>query len=139
FEYLAKRRRPDDAVYIPYDTVQALLYYGPRTGLDPASVTPGTCHRGDLSAYLREIDRYRGRPRVWVVFAHTVTDTMEQPTMRAYLSTIGRRLEGISVPTVESTPFDMRTELYDLSDPARLAAATADTFPLPPGDPALAR
>ncbi|HEY1250647.1 MAG TPA: glycosyltransferase family 39 protein [Thermoanaerobaculia bacterium] len=131
FQYLAKRRRPDDAIFIPYDTIRALRYYGPRTGLDPASVTPGQCHRGDLSAYLREIDRYRGRPRVWVVFAQTVPDTMEQPAMRGYLQTIGRRREGLTVPTLDSTAFDMRTELYDLSDPARLAASTADSYPLP--------
>jgi hypothetical protein len=131
FEYVERRRRPGDAVYIPYDTIRALLYYGPRTGLDPASVQPGACHRGDLSAYLREIDRYRGQPRVWVIFAQTVPATMEQPTMRGYLGTIGRRREGLSVQTVESTAFDMRAELYDLSDPARLAASTADSFPLP--------
>jgi hypothetical protein len=132
FEYVQRRRRPGDAIFIPYDTIRALRYYGPRTGLDPASVSPGACHRGDLSAYLREIDRYRGQPRVWVIFAQTVPDSMEQPTMRGYLGTIGRRREGLTVPTIESTAFDMRAELYDLSDPVRLAASTADAFPLPP-------
>ncbi|HEY2797494.1 MAG TPA: glycosyltransferase family 39 protein [Thermoanaerobaculia bacterium] len=131
FEYVQRRRRTGDAIYIPYDTIRALRYYGPRTGLDPASVTPGKCHRGDLSAYLREIDQYRGRPRVWVIFAQTVPATMEQPTMRAYLGAIGHRREGITVPTLESAAFDMRAELYDLSDPERLAASTADAFPLP--------
>jgi hypothetical protein len=134
FEYLEKRRRPGDAVYIPYDTIRALHYYGPRTGLDPASVMEGACHRGDLAGYLREIDHFRGRPRVWVIFAQTTPETMEQPTMRDYLQTIGRRREGLTVPTVESSAFDMRTELYDLSDPARLAASMADAFPLPPFD-----
>jgi hypothetical protein len=66
-----------------------------------------------------------------VIFAQTVPATMEQPTMRGYLGTIGRRREGLTVQTVESTAFDMRAELYDLSDPARLAASTADSFPLP--------
>src|SRR5262249_36242257 len=141
FEYLAKRRRPGDAIYIPYDTIRALKYYGPRTGLDPSSVTPGTCHRGDLAAYLREIDRYRGQPRVWVVFAHNLPETLEQPTMRAYLRAIGRYREGIRVPTGDSAvpPGDMSTELFDLSDPERLASTSAETFPLPEINPLMVR
>ena len=139
FEYLEKRRRPGDAIYIPYDTIRALKYYGPRTGLDPSSVTPGKCHRGDLAAYLREIDRYRGRPRVWVVFAHNLAETMEQTTMRGYLRVIGRYREGIRVPTGESPQNDMSTELFDLSDPERLASTSAETFPLPEIDASMVR
>ena len=141
FEYLKKRRRPGDAIYIPYDTIRALKYYGPRTGLDPSTVQPGTCHRGDLAAYLREIDRYRGRPRVWVIFAHNLAETQEQPTMRSYLRAIGRYREGIRVPSGsgDSPQIDMSTELFDLSDPKRLASTTAASFPLPAIDPAMVR
>ncbi len=139
FQYLAKRRRPGDAIYIPYDTIRALRYYGPRTGLDPADVLQGKCHHGDLNAILQEIDHFRGRPRVWAIFGHSTLETHEQATMRGYLQTIGRRREGMSLPTVASAEFDMRTELYDLSDPERLASSTADTFPLPLVDPELVR
>lgn len=128
FEELARRRHPGDAVYVFYGAKPALRYYGPRTGLDPAGVTAGGCHRGDLAAYLREIDELRGRPRVWVMILQHQIPLREQQTIRAYCSTIGRRLESLSTP---ETGGESTLDLYDLSDPARLAAARADTFPLP--------
>ncbi len=80
---------------------------------------------------MRELDALRGRPRVWIVFAHAVSSLAEQPTIRGYLAQIGRRLD--TVEAVGST-----AELYDLSDPDRLGTAAADTFPLSEGDPDLA-
>ena len=59
--------------------------------------------------------------------------------MRSYLRAIGRRREGICVPTGDSPRSDMSTELFDLSDPERLASTTAETFPLPEIDPSMVR
>lgn len=137
FEQLARRRHPGDAIYVFYGAGQALNYYGPRAGIDPSEATAGGCHRGDLAGYLREIDRFRGRPRVWILIAHSQPRLEEQATIRAYCARIGRRREGMATP--EGDRESCTLELFDLSDPERLAATSADTFPLPPVDLKLAR
>jgi len=136
FHRLAQRRRPGDAIYVFYGANQALRYYGPRAGIDPSEFSVGGCHRGDLAAYLREVDEFRGRPRVWVLIAHSQPRLKEQETIRSYCSRIGHRLEGLEVPEEDR---ESSLELFDLSDPGLLASASADRFPLPPVDLGLAR
>jgi hypothetical protein len=135
FGQLARRRHPGDATYVFYGANQALRYYGPRAGIDPSEVTVGGCHRGDLSGYLHEIDQFRGRPRVWILIAHSQQKLKEQATIRAYCDRIGRRREGMATPEGDR---ESTLQLFDLSDPERLAATSADTFPLPPVDLKLA-
>ena len=127
---VAARWQDGDALYVYYGAERAVRFYGPQVGIDPARVTFGGCHRGDSREYLRELDRLRGRPRVWVVFAHASSSLAEQPTIRGYLERIGKRSEGFEAVGAAA-------ELYDLSQTARLQAATAESFPLPAGNPDL--
>jgi hypothetical protein len=126
---IAARRRPGDALYVYYGAERALRFYGPRVGIDPSEATFGGCHRGQPREYLLELDRFRGRPRVWIVFTHAVSG--EQPTMLGYLGSIGTRREGFEA--VGAT-----AELYDLSEPERLQTSTAETYPISEGNPELA-
>jgi hypothetical protein len=50
--------------------------------------------------------------------------------VRSYLSTIGVKRDSVSFPSL--TLGSVSIELYDLSDPTRLRATTADVFPVPP-------
>ena len=136
FEQLALRRQLGDAIYIFYGANQALRYYGPRSGIDPSQVTVGGCHRGDLAAYLREIDGFRGRSRVWILIAHSQPRLKEQETIRAYCDRIGHRRESMETPEEDRAS---SLELFDFSDSDPLAASSADTFPLPGIDLDLAR
>ncbi len=135
--YVAEHRRPEDAIYVYYGAEPAFRYYGPRYGLDRADAVVGGCHRSDPRAYLREIDAFRGRPRVWVIFAHDVPRLGEQAAILGYLGRIGVRRDAIDVP--DDGPSDTRAELYDLGIPEHLAAASAETFPLPELDEELAQ
>ena len=132
---LQRRRLAGDAVYVTYPTWQAIRYYGPRYGLGFDAVDVGTCYPSDLHAYLRELDRYRGR-RVWFLAAFA-TRWGERPAMRAYLDAIGVRRDTIEGPPTDRTgaittpvPGQVRppagADLYDLTDPDRLASTTAD-------------
>ena len=135
--WIAANRRPGDAVYVSHGAERALRFYGPRFGLPPEALTFGGCHRDDRRAYLRELDAFRGRDRVWAIFVHDVTSVGEQAAAFAYLDAIGVRRARREV--VESTGSPMVAALYDLSLPGRLASSSAGAFPLPEGDAALAR
>ncbi len=135
--YVAARRQPQDAIYVYYGAELAFRYYGPRSGLEPERAFIGACHRGEPRAYLREIDLFRGRPRLWVIFAHDVPSLGEEALILDYLRRIGIRREGITVP--EGDPYAVTAQLYDLSIPERLAGASSDTFPVPQPDEHLAR
>jgi hypothetical protein len=90
-----------------------------------------------MRAYLRELDQFRGRPRVWVVFAHSLPRLEEQPTLRSYLGSIGVRREAFE--PAGDDPFAVTAELYDLSLADRLETTSADVYPVPPSDEAFAR
>ena len=125
---LAALRREGDAVYVYYGARRAFEFYAPRTGVGSNGVILGHCHRPDPRSYLRELDALRSRSRVWIFFSHTVKELEERPLMDAYLHEIGRRRDVFKAPGAE-------LELYDLSDPALLSAASSDSFPVPVPDP----
>ena len=137
--YIQARRQPGDSVYVYYGGARAFQFYAARFGFSPGDATIGGCHRGDLRAYLHELDAFRGRPRVWVFFSHSLRRFQEQPTLEGYLNQIGVRRDSLSeqVHFLEgpaSVPsFDPRADLYDLSEAARLASGSAEDFLLPRG------
>jgi hypothetical protein len=123
-ERLAGRLRAGDAIYVYYGAARGFRFYAPRAGIDASRASTGECHRGDTRAYLRELDAFRGDPRLWVVIAHPTTHLREAPAIRGYLERIGILRERLAETGASA-------ELYDLSDPARLAAASADAYPVP--------
>ena len=125
---LARRWRAGDALYVYCSARHAIAFYGPRHGLDVW--TAHDCNYDNPRAYLREVDVFRGRGRVWffsMLFAR------EDATMvRAYLRAIGREEEiisGVSVAGEGARIIDVYR--YDLSDRAKLDATTAAEFPWP--------
>jgi hypothetical protein len=136
--YVRGRRQPGDGIYVYYGAALAVAFYGGRYGLGRGDYRVGGCHRGDRRRYLRELDTFRGRPRVWLLLSHAGAQSREADDILAYLDAIGTRVDGF---VFESRGPGRRLPpaaayLYDLSDGARLAAADADTFPLkgpPPG------
>jgi len=134
FAFLRQHRRPGDAVFVfPYE-IQAVERYGSEYGLAPDDYQVGACSREDRRAFLRDVDRYRGRPRVWLLAGSVPSMTADRRSVETYLSTIGVRKESIAIPSEQ--PLDpVGASLYDLSDPVRLASASAETFPLAPPGP----
>ncbi len=127
---VAARWRQGDALYVYYGAERALRYYGPRVGIAASEATFGGCHRAEPREYLRELDQFRGHPRVWIVFAHAASSLAELPNIRGYLGSIGSRSEGFEAVGASA-------ELYDLSVPGLLQRATAETYPLSSGNSTL--
>jgi hypothetical protein len=128
--YLRDHRQPDDSVHVFPLTRIGMLYYGPRYGLEPGDWTTSICDRTDTRAYLRDVDRYRGTPRLWLLSGSPRPFRVARPTVQRYLSAIGVKRDSLVLPSAIFGSVSL--ELYDLSDPARLRAANAETFPAPP-------
>ncbi len=107
-----------------------LLFYGPRYGLEPKDWTSGICDRSETRVYIRDVDRYRGVSRLWVLSSGARPYRVARAAVRGYLSTIGVKRDSLILP---SLTWDFTIlERYDLSDTTRLLAAQAETFPVPP-------
>ncbi len=125
-EQLVKRFRPGDAIYVYYGAGPAMEFYGKRLGLRGWLI--GDCHRGNVRAYLREVDGFRGRPRVWFTYTHAALGFREPEMIRSYLSTIGVLRERIDDPQGLTGQRAAAADLYDLSDETRLASASVEEF-----------
>ena len=125
---LARRREPSDVMYVYCNGRHAIEFYGVRAGL--SGWIQGGCH-DDPIAYLRELDAYRGKPRLWFFF--TQSHGQETTLIRSYLRTIGRELAAIPDPTRSSGEQETASYLFDLSDPNLLGQATAESFLLSSG------
>ncbi len=91
----------------------------------------GGCYHNELRPYLREMDEFRGAPRVWVILASVFPVRQARIGITDYLDAIGVRREGISYPSAYPfSPDGVFAYLYDLSDSTRLAAASWRDFPL---------
>jgi hypothetical protein len=124
--------QPGDRVYVYYGGEKAFVYYARRYGFAPGDYVLGRCAREDPREYLRELDAFRGAPRAWLVMTHAVPE--EAAALREYLDRIGTRRTSLEAGEGRGLRQSdrARADLYDLGDPTRLAAVTADTFPLPP-------
>jgi hypothetical protein len=129
---VADRIEPRDAVYVYYGAGQAVLYYAPTFGLARGDLTIGRCSIANPREYLREVDHFRGRPRVWILASHLLRNTGELQTLTDYVDAIGRRGDSLIVPATTGIPAHAAyLFLYDLSDPIRLRTTSADTFAVP--------
>ena len=131
-EYVRERRRPGDAVYVYYGAALAVTFYAERYGMRRDEFAVGGCHRGDSRLYLREVDTFRGRPRVWVVLTHAGPALRERDDIVAYLDAIGIRREGLVLEPhgIGRNMLPAEAHLYDLSKVEKLDEAFAETFPL---------
>jgi hypothetical protein len=113
---VAARRRPGDAVYVYYGAAHAVAFYGPGYGLRPGDYFQGGCHRGYVAAYRREIDGFRGRRRLWVIFSHALPRLGEEAAILAHLDRLGGLVLALRVPPHSRTlGHPAEAFLYDLS------------------------
>ena len=81
--------------------------------------------------YLRELDKLRGRSRVWIVMARY---DVEPAVFEQYLDAIGVRKASMFVKTSTTEPGYWGSTfvyLYDLSASPKAASVSVETFPLP--------
>lgn len=130
-ERMEEHRKQGDALWVYYGAGQAYAYYS-KSRPWPGNLLYSTCDRADPRDLLRQVDAERGRPRVWILMAHASGpfDFDERGMLLGYLETIGRRLDRFHAPVDDTTRNRAEAALFDLSDPVRLAATTAERFPI---------
>ncbi len=97
--YVREHRLAGDSLYLYYGSVRAFDYYQERRLISPMDETIGTgSWKGEWyeENYKHELDKLRGKKRVWILFSHVfgtegVIDD-EQIYLR-YLDGIGKRLD----------------------------------------------
>jgi len=130
YAYLQQKRQPGDIVHIfPLSRIGA-LYYGERYGLRLGEWRTSICDRNDARPFLRDVDRYRGVPRLWVVSGGSRPYRSARLAVRSYLAAIGVKRDSLVLPSL--TREDISLELYDLTDSTRLRSADAESFPVAP-------
>ena len=137
---LRARWQPGDVAYTYFASWQAIAFYAPKYGFGADAFWIGGCHRLEPRAYLRELDRFRGRSRMWVFFTHAVYG--ERRMLLRYLNAIGIRRDAIPGDLGLSEGKRASAFLYDLSDGRKLGSAAAATFAAvdiePPADTSIA-
>lgn len=131
-EYVRRYAQPQDVRYVYYGAAPAFEFYAAGDGLDATQYVLGGCHRSDARAYLAELDALRGRPRVWLLFAHELPRLRERALMLRYLDAIGSARDSMIVDgrDVDGKPSRVYLYRYDLSDARRLALAASGDFPI---------
>ena len=130
--YLRRASRASDASYVYYGAVPAYEFYDAREAL-PARATLGGCHRGDPNAYLRELDAFRGRARVWLLFAHELARLGERETMLAHLGAMGMARDSMVAygRDTNGKATYVRLYLYDLSASTSIDSSAARRMDAP--------
>lgn len=68
--YIRQHWQEGDQLYVYYGARPAFMYYDAQFGFGDNDTVPGEAGRDNWSQYWTEIDRVRGRPRVWLLFSH---------------------------------------------------------------------
>ncbi len=123
---------PGDAVYVYANSFEALDRYGPLYGLPPGAWAAGTCDERDVRPFLADVDHFRGKSRVWVIASSVPEFRHPRNELTRYLRTIGVVRDSILIGSPITLLDPVGAELYDLSDPERLRAATSATFVIAP-------
>lgn len=130
--FVQANRRAGDAMYVFVYAYEPLERYGERYGIGRGDYTLGGCWRDDIRSYLRDVDRYRGMPRVWLITSGVPQFYAPGQSIRSYFAAIGTLKGSKSVPSRTKRFAPVSADLYDLSDPTRLSAASASSFPVKP-------
>jgi hypothetical protein len=128
--YLAEHRRPGDRVHVFPLARIGMLVYGPQRGIQPSDWTTIACDRNGTRPYVRDVDQFRGTPRLWLLTSGSPPYRAARAAVHQYLGTIGVRRDSLVLPSL--TYGTIALELYDLTDSTRLRSANAETFPVPP-------
>jgi len=110
--YIRDHWRDGDLLYVFSSSEIAFRYYSLLLGADFREVIIGASLRKDFeNTYRKELDRLRGRDRVWVLFSHVSSNERWKEgnveRMVGYLETLGKRQDQVRHPGAFAYLFDL--------------------------------
>jgi hypothetical protein len=128
--YLRDHREAGDGVYVFYNAMPPMSFYGPEFGFGRKDYTAGECHRGETHTYLSELDGLRGQRRIWVLTMVSHTGARLHHNILLYLDAIGQKLDYFVAPTrtINGLGSPVELYLYDFGNSQRLNAISATSF-----------
>lgn len=107
--YVMTRRHGGDIEYVYFGAKPSFEYYKSRYHLTDGNIE-GARARGNWNDYARDVDKLKGKPRVWIIFSHF--DAAEEEFFLYYLGTIGKKRDAFESQGAAAY-------LYDLSESSR--------------------
>jgi len=110
-EYVRNHRTSGDVLYVYYSSVQPFQYYSERNLIDLTEEVIGIESREHWKSYKQDLERLRGRKRVWILFSHVyrAAGVDEERLLLNYLDEMGNKLDS-------SRSAGASVYLYDLSN-----------------------
>lgn len=126
-QQLAERVQPADSLWIYFGAARQFRYYAPRWNLDERTLLRGLgpaadqLHRRWAQWPGLEVERLRGRGRVWLVFSNVrePAGRNDEQALVELLDLHGRRLDALSAPGAAAYLYDLGT--LPTGEPAREA------------------
>ncbi|MBI5093012.1 MAG: glycosyltransferase family 39 protein [Candidatus Hydrogenedentes bacterium] len=106
-DYLKSHRQPGDTIYVYHYADRAFLYYADRYGLQTGEYTLGIRSLDDSSQYLADLDKLKGKTRVWVVSV-VIYQNREFNILLTYLDHIGKQLDAHRGKGADVFLYDLR-------------------------------
>jgi hypothetical protein len=106
-EYVGNHRLKGDTLYLYYASALPFEYYKERHFIEPMDVIVGIKSREDWKLYREDLDKLRGKGRVWILFSHVYSLFDEERLFLDYLDGIGKRLDGARVTGASVYLFDL--------------------------------
>jgi len=113
--YIRENREDGDALYLHNYSVFAFKYYSERYGFNEKDYISGVWSRHVLGDVAEDLDKLRGKRRVWIVFSHTYWTNLGEIRrfVLYYLDRIGRKLDSFKSDGAEVFLYDLSKETVE--------------------------
>ncbi len=95
--YVVDHKQDGDLLYVYYGSWPAFEFYSDKYGFKKSDYVEGVSSRDNPSRYIEDLDKLRGKKRVWILFSHVRRRKSkgidEERLFLDYLDSIGRRLD----------------------------------------------
>jgi hypothetical protein len=116
-EYVRNHRLKGDMLYLYYSSAMPFEYYREQNLIEPMDEIVGRKSREDWKLYREDLDKLRGKERVWILFSHVYPNGAsafkgsrfdEEQLFLDCLDGIGKRLDCARAPGASVYLFDLR-------------------------------
>ena len=114
--FIKENKSNKDIIYIYYSAYPAFKFYKDTYGLSDNAYVIGVSARHDWKCYIRDLDKLRGKERVWFIFSHVYKNggIDEKILFLYHLNHIGKQI--VSFESQGASVY-----LYDLASPTKLS------------------